>query len=268
VRTLCILFLVTLFPFAGFAQDEEYYKEEKERVPITAPDLENLYRWGPKFGIEVHSAFNYNHLLMALPIAGAFDEAIGGVGFDGGGGIRIRAYHKLSFSAGFDYAIRQFSLEYQAEEIGTGDPLDVTEKAAMHYIGFYYKTLIEISRKFHLAQTFQYTWINSYSGTASAVNQSNGAVYPKQETTKPILDGWSAGNQAELGIEFAYKWKIAPQLILKPYIAISFGLTPTLNTSIYAASPIFGNQEQNPRYANLKIGVIFETGLWLDEPRR
>ncbi|MGB1318226.1 MAG: hypothetical protein ACPG5W_08470, partial [Flavobacteriales bacterium] len=253
----------SFFVSSALAQDEDYYEPEKSRTKVTQ-EIKDLHRWGPKLGIEVHSAFNYNHMLMPPTIAGAFDRAFGGVGFDGGGGIRIRAYHKLAFSAGFDYAIRQFKLEYVAEEIGTGDALDVTEKAAMHYVGFYYKTLIELSRKFHLAQTFQYTWVYKYNGTASAVNQTNGAIYAPQATTEPILDGWSKENQAELGIEFAYKWMISPELILKPYIGISFGLTPTVHTNAYV-NGLFGQQEQNPRYANLKIGVVFETGLWLDK---
>jgi len=267
VRTLCFIFIATLFSVAGFAQDEDYYKEEEERVPITAPDLENLYRWGPKFGIEVHSAINYNHILMPPSIAGFFSKAIGGVGFDGGAGIRIRAYHKLAFATGFNYTIRQFNLKYEGEEIGTGNLLDVSEKASMHYVGFYFKTLIEISKKFHLAQTFQYAWLYRYNGTASAVNQANGNVYPNQPTTEPSPPDWTTSNQAELGVELAYKWKVAPQLILKPYVAISFGLTPVFHTNAYLAG-IFGQEEQNPRYANLKIGIIFETGLWLDEPKR
>lgn len=266
MRILLILLSFVFLASSALAQDEDYYKEEKERNHVHPSDIEDLYRWGPKFGIEVHSAFNYNHLLMPLSIAGSFDKAIGGVGFDGGGGIRIRAYHKLAFAVGFDYAIRQFDLEYLAEEIGTGDPLDVSEQGSMHYLGFYYKTLIEISKKFHLAQTFQYTWMYNYNGFARAENQNNGAISPKQPTTKPVLEGWSAGtNQAELGVEFAYKWKIAPQLILKPYLAISLGLTPTIHTDLYL-NGIFGAEEQNPRYANLKIGLIFETGLWMDKP--
>ncbi|MFT4981236.1 MAG: hypothetical protein ACI9UR_001087 [Bacteroidia bacterium] len=257
-----ILLLCLTFQF-GMAQDEDYYKPEKSRTKLSQ-ELKDLHRWGPKLGLEVHSAFNYNHMIMPFTIAGSFDKAVGGVGFDGGGGIRIRAYHKLAFAAGFDYAIRQFNLEYVAEEIGTGDALDVTEKGTMHYVGFYYKTLIELSKKFHLAQTFQYTWIYRYNGTASAVNQNTGSPYPPQPTTGPVLQDWSTENQAELGIEFAYKWMISPELILKPYIGMSFGLTPTLHTAAFLDG-IFGPAEQNPRYANLKIGIVFETGLWLDK---
>ena len=262
-----ILILCLCVPFVK-AQDEDYYQEEKSRSKSElTTDLKDLHRWGPKLGIEVHAAVNYNHMIMPPTIAGSFNKAIGGVGFDGGGGIRIRAYHKLAFAAGFDYAIRQFDLEYVAEEIGTGDALDVTEKGTMHYVGFYYKTLIELSRKFHLAQTFQYTWVYRYNGTASAVNQNSGAVYAPQNTTQPILDGWRTEDQAELGIEFAYKWMISPELILKPYIGISFGLTPTLHTNAFLDG-FFGPQEQNPRYANLKIGVVFETGVWLDKLKK
>ncbi len=265
VRILAILLLVFGSLQVSHAQDEDYYTPEKTRKSKLTSELKDLHRWGPKLGIEVHSAFNYNHMIMPPTIAGAFDKAMGGVGFDGGGGIRIRAYHKLAFAAGFDYAIRQFNLEYLAEDLATGDQLSVTEKGTMHYIGFYYKTLIELSRKFHLAQTFQYTWVYRYNGTASAIDNTNPSIiYPPQSTTEPILDGWSTDNQAELGIEFAYKWMISPELILKPYIAISFGLTPTLHTNAYV-SGIFGPQEQNPRYANLKIGVVFETGVWVDK---
>lgn len=261
---LIYVFLFFFIALSVSAQDEDYYAPQKSRT-IVADDIAELHRWGPKLGLEVHATVNYVHLLMPPTIAGSFDRAFGGVGFDGGSGIRIRAYHKLAFAGGFNYAIRQFDLEYRAEDLSSGDELAVKEKATMHYIGFYYKTLIEISKKFHLAQTFQYTWINRYIGQASAENLTNPSVfYAPQPTSEPILDGWSTENQAELGVEFAYKWKISPELILKPYIALSFAVTPALHTNAYLDG-FFGPEEQNPRFVNLRFGVIFETGLWLDK---
>lgn len=258
------LFLIVLLPGSLLAQDDDYYTPEKTRKEITT-ELKDLHRWGPKLGLEIHASVDYNHLLMPMSIAGSFERAFGGIGLDAGGGIRIRAYHKLAFAGGFNYAIRSFNLKYEAEEATTGDLLKVTEKATMHFMGFYYKTLIELSRKLHLAQTFQYTWIRQYKGTVSAENLTNPASFlPPTAITQPVLDGWSAAkNQAEIGIELAYKWMIAPELIFKPYIGISFAVTPAIHTDIYLDG-FFGPEEQNPRYVSLKLGVILETGLWLD----
>jgi len=115
VRNLYFLLLFTVLSSAVFAQDEDYYEAEKPRAPIMSePDLDNLYRWGPKFGIEAFGSVGYSHFYTPSTISGAFDKATGGFGYDAGIGGRIRIYHKLAMAFGFQFSGRGCTTAFPA----------------------------------------------------------------------------------------------------------------------------------------------------------
>lgn len=279
MRNLYFLLLFTVLSSPCFAQDEDYYEVEKPRAPIMSePDLENLYRWGPKFGIEAFGSVGYSHFYTPSTISGAFDEAIGGLGYDAGIGGRIRIYHKLAMAFGFQFSGRGYTTAFPAfAEIDTGSgfntgiatlEIDVEEKARITYLGFYIKPVIEISRKFHLAVLFRPSWQVSYKGESRQTIVSGPPSFVgstgilQDESSLELIE-----EQFELGIELAYKWVVAPQLILKPNIGINFATSGIFRTGAEIPTP-FGGWEQNPSFMTLSVGVIFETGLWLDEPKR
>ena len=279
MRNLFFLLLFTVLSSPCFAQDEDYYEVEKPRAPIMSePDLENLYRWGPKFGIEAFGSVGYSHFYTPSTISGAFDEAIGGLGYDAGIGGRIRIYHKLAMAFGFQFSGRGYTTAFPAfAEIDTGSgfntgiatlEIDVEEKARITYLGFYIKPVIEISRKFHLAVLFRPSWQVSYKGESRQTIVSGPPSFVgstgilQDESSLELIE-----EQFELGIELAYKWVVAPQLILKPNIGINFATSGIFRTGAEIPTP-FGGWEQNPSFMTLSVGVIFETGLWLDEPKR
>lgn len=267
-RLLVLYFLLPLFAIGQ--TEDDFYAPEQQRKPVSVEDVKRLYRWGPKLGLEVHAAVSYNHLQMPATIAGGFEKTSGGAGFDGGGGLRVRLFHKLAMAAGFNFAIRNFSLEYEAMDADTVNPqiFQVEESTTLYLMGFYQKTIIELSRKLHLAQTFQYTWRHRYSGRAHVENITTpGATVGSFDLDQPLLDGWSAPNgQAELGIELAYKMHIANELIIKPYFGAGFVFSPAVHTGLVLQT-LFSESEQNPSFINFRLGVIVETGLWLDGPR-
>ena len=279
MRNLYFLLLFTVLSSPCFAQDEDYYEVEKPRAPIMSePDLENLYRWGPKFGIEAFGSVGYSHFYTPSTISGAFDEAIGGLGYDAGIGGRIRIYHKLAMAFGFQFSGRGYTTAFPAfAEIDTGSgfntgiatlEIDVEEKARITYLGFYIKPVIEISRKCHLAVLFRPSWQVSYKGESRQTIVSGPPSFVgstgilQDESSLELIE-----EQFELGIELAYKWVVAPQLILKPNIGINFATSGIFRTGAEIPTP-FGGWEQNPSFMTLSVGVIFETGLWLDEPKR
>jgi hypothetical protein len=271
------LLLMLVLPTVASGQDtDEYYAPEAERVVISADEVKRLYRWGPKLGIELHAAIDYNHLQVPMSIAGGFEKATGGVGMDAGGGLRVRLYHKLAMAAGFNFAIRNYALGYEAMDVDTVNPqtYKVEENVTMYLMGFYQKTIIELSRKIHLAQTFQYTWLHRYKGRVNVENLTTpSSIIAPFDTDEPLLYGWSApSGQAELGLELAYKLHIANELIIKPYFGLGYVFTPAVHTGILMQTPsLFGaasEVEQNPSFINLRLGVIFETGLWTDRPKR
>ena len=90
---------------------------------------------------------------------------------------------------------------------------------------------------------------NLIGSTGTLQNESSFELEPKQ---------------FELGLEFAYKWMIAPQLILKPHIGINFATSAIFHTGAEIPTP-FGGWEQNPSFMTLRFGAIFETGLWMDQ---
>jgi hypothetical protein len=268
VRIFSTILLLCLTFQIGMAQDEDYYKAEKSRDPITTSDLNHLYRWGPKLGIEAFGSIGYSHFYTPLTISGAFDKAKGGFGYDGGIGIRIRVYHKLSIATGFVLSGRGYEMGFPAEaDTGNGGTqiweIDVSEKANITYTGFYIKPGIELSRKFHLAVLFKQTWQIAYKGestqTVTAPASAAGSTGTFPETSVELEP-----SQFELGLEFAYKWNIAPQMILKPHIGINFATSGIFHTGAELPTP-FGGWEQNPSFMTLRFGVIFETGLWLDK---
>ncbi len=268
MKYLAVL-LLSLLPLLALAQvEDDYYAPEEKRAVVTKEQVRDMSRWGPKLGIELHVAVAYNHLMVPGSIAGAFSKSMGGVGMDAGGGIRVRLYHKLAMAGGFNFAIRNYSLSYEATNGDTINPhtLAVEEDVTMYFMGFYHKTIFEVSRKIHLALAFQYTWINQYKGHAAVEDLTDPTIiYAPMDLDRPLLDGWtSTTEQAELGIEFAYKLHIAPELIIKPYLGLGMVFSPAVHTG-YSVVGLFGESEQNPNFVNLRLGVIIETGLWLDK---
>lgn len=277
MRNTIFLLIFLLISSAVFAQDEDYYEEAKKREPIAVSDLQNLYRWGPKFGIEAFGSIGYSHFYTPATITGAFDEAVGGLGYDAGIGGRIRIYHKLAIAFGFQFSGRGYNIGFPAyAEVDTGSgsnigtatlDFDVQERANITYLGFYIKPVIELSRKFHLAVLFHPSWQLQYRGESTQTITGGPSSYIgstgtlQNESSLELIE-----EQFELGLEFAYKWNIAPQLILKPNIGINFATSGIFHTGAELPTP-FGPWEQNPSFMTLRFGVIFETGLWLDNPK-
>lgn len=257
-----------------FAQDDDYYAPEKTVPPPVQVDLNDLHRWGPKLGIEASGSIGYSHMFTPATIQGGFERAVGGLGYDIGLGARIRIYHKLAIAFGFQYSGRGYSMALTAfSEVDTGNgtatvDVDVSEKMRMQYIGFYIKPVIELSRKFHLGILFRPSWelLGQRRGTSTQAivgGPSNliGSIgiLEDQSSFETIPE------QFELGLEFAYKWMIAPQLILKPHFGINFATSGIFRTGAEIPTP-FGGWEQNPSFMTLRLGVSFETGLWMDQP--
>ncbi len=279
VKFSSTLLFLCLFSLCALAQDEDYYAPEKIREPVTQVDLNELHRWGPKLGIEAWGSVGYSHFYTPSTIQGGFQKAVGGLGYDVGVGPRIRIYHKLAIAFGFQFSGRGYTMELPAiAEIDTGTApnnglatidVDVSEQMDLKYLGFYIKPVIELSRKFHLAVIFHPSWelvkkrkgystqtivggpANLIGSTGTLQNEASFELEPKQ---------------FELGLEFAYKWMIAPQLILKPHIGINFATSAIFHTGAEIATP-FGGWEQNPSFMTLRFGAIFETGIWMDKPK-
>lgn len=245
---------------------------------MSQDELNELYRWGPKLGIEAWGSIGYSHFYTPTTIQGGFYKAVGGFGYDAGLGARIRLYHKLAMAFGFQFSGRGYNISFPAyAEIDTGTganratariDLDVKEKAQITYMGFYIKPVIELSRKFHLGVIFHPSWQLKYKGTSSqTITGGPPSVIGSSGTIKDQSSLQLIKKQFELGIEFAYKWTIAPQLIVKPHIGINFATSGIFHTGAKLPTP-FGGWEQNPSFMTLRFGVILETGLWLDKPEK
>lgn len=261
--------LLLLLPLWSLAQDEEYYAPEKTRQTMTT-ELKDLHRWGPKLGLEANVSIGYSHFYAPSTISGAFYKQTGGFGYDLGLGLRVRIRHKLAIATGFNFSGRGYNIGFPAyAEIDTGGgalvlEFDVYEKAQINYLGFYIKPLIEISRKFHLGILFHPMWQIRYRGRST---QTITSPPPYSGSVGTLVDESSlylVEKQFELGFEFAYKWVISPEMILKPHIGLNFAVTPIFHTGAELPTP-FGGWEQNPSFMTLRFGVIFETGLWLDK---
>lgn len=271
-RILPLVFF--LFAHAALAQDDDYYDPENSRVEQPSVDLKELHRWGPKLGIEAHGSIGYSHYYVPMTISGAFAKATGGFGYDGGVGVRIRLYHKLAIAGGFTFSGRGYDVQYMAGATGTNAngqqvtyEFDVFEKARLTFVGFYIKPVIELSRKFHLAILFHPGWLLTYRGESLVVGTAPASIAGQRDTLndQPPVEGFE-NKLFEFGLEFSYKWNIAPQLILKPHIGLNFATSPIFHTGAELPTP-FGPWEQNPSFMTLRVGVIFETGLWMDEPK-
>ena len=277
MRNLFLLFILLLPSISLLAQDDDYYKEEQKRAPVTDSDLKDLYRWGPKFGIEAFGSVGYSHFYTPTTISSAFYKATGGFGYDAGIGGRIRIYHKLVMAFGFQFSGRGYNIGFPAyAEVDTGTApnrgtatldFDVYEKANITYLGFYIKPVIELSRKFHLAILFHPSWQLKYKGESTQTITGGPQSYVGSTGT---LQNESSveieKKQFELGLEFAYKWMVAPQFIIKPHIGINLATSAIFHTGAEIPTP-FGGWEQNPSFMTLRVGVILETGLWMDQPK-
>ncbi|TNF25781.1 MAG: hypothetical protein EP314_06395 [Bacteroidetes bacterium] len=267
--------LLLLLTFADlFAQDEDYYAPEKTRPVVTEQELNQLYRWGPKLGIEAYGSIGYSHFYAPPTISGAFDKTNGGFGYDAGVGARIRIYHKLAIGFGYAFSGRGYNMSLMAQaEVDTGNgtaivDVRVDEKANMTYMGFYIKPIIELSRKFHLALLFKQTYMLTYRGTSTQTITGGpsswvGSVGVLQNESSMEIEP----QLFEFGLEFAYKWTIAPQFIMKPHIGINFGTSAIFHTGAELPTP-FGGWEQNPSFMTLRLGVIFESGVWMDKLKK
>lgn len=259
-----------LIGFSVSAQETDYYNPDETPKPVTQEDLNELHRWGPKLGIEAHASIGYSHYYAPPTISGAFSKTTGGFAYDLGAGVRIRLYHKLAMAAGLTYCGRGYDVQYFAggeDGSGTIYEFDVYEQANLTYIGFYIKPVIEISKKFHLAVLFHPAWRLTYTGESLVVGVAPSSIAGQRDTlqnTPPLED--FEDNLFEIGLELAYKWKISPQLILKPHLGINIATTAIFHTGAELPTP-FGGWEQNPSFMSIRFGVIFETGLWMDKPK-
>jgi hypothetical protein len=273
VRNLFPFFVFILLSVSALAQDDDYYKEEEQRAPVSELDLQELNRWGPKFGIEAHGCIGYSHFYVPSTIAANFSRSVGALAFDAGIGFRIRIFHKLAIATGFNLSGRGYNTEYSAQaEADTGNgsiilDMVVAESARRTFAGFYIKPIIELSRKFHLAVLFHQSWEIRYMGESRRTVTSGPPAYIglvevlENESSLP-----SQKSQFEIGLEFAYKWVIAPQFIIKPHIGINLATSAIFHTGAEMPTP-FGGWEQNPSFMTLRLGVIFEMGIWMDQPK-
>lgn len=269
VKNTFLIFVLALVSVGAFGQDGDYYEPEKVRKPVSQEEVLELNKWGPKLGIELSGSIGYSHYYTPPTISGAFSKTTGGFAYDLGLGLRIRLYHKLAIAAGVAYTGRGYDVKYFG---GYEDPngviyeSEVSEQANLTYIGFYIKPVIELSRKFHLAVLFHPAWRLTYRGESLVVYTAPSSVAGSRDTlqnTPPVL-GFE-DDLFEVGLELGYKWNISPQLILKPHIGINFATSAIFHTDIEIFTP-FGGWEQNPSFMTLRFGVIFETGLWMDQP--
>lgn len=267
------IFLFSIIGISAYAQDEDYYAPEKTRKPVTQEEINELNRWGPKLGIEAFGSIGYSHFYTPATITGGFEKANGGFGYDAGIGVRIRIYHKLAIATGFVFSGRGYHMALlgQAEvDTGSGKALleiHVDEKANMTYAGFYIKPIIELSRKFHLAILFKQSYQLSYKGRSIQTITAGPASWIGSTGVIPDDSSFEIEKkQFELGLEFAYKWMVAPQFIMKPHIGINFATSAIFHTGADLPTP-FGGWEQNPSFMTLRLGVILETGLWMDKPK-
>lgn len=278
VKNTFLIFVLALVSVGAFGQDGDYYEPEKVRKPVSQEEVLELNKWGPKLGIELWGSVGYSHFYTPSTISGGFEKAVGGFGYDAGLGARIRIYHKLAIAFGFQFSGRGYSMDLPATaEIDTGTApnngpaiieVDVSERMNTQYIGFYIKPVIELSRKFHLGIIFHPSWELVRNRKGQSRQTIVGGPANLIGSTGVLEDESSfelEPKQFELGLEFAYKWMIAPQLILKPHIGINFATSAIFHTGAEIPTP-FGGWEQNPSFMTLRFGVIFETGLWMDQP--
>lgn len=273
VRIIPLVFFLVM-SLSLFAQDGDYYEPEEVRKPVTQEDLNQLYRWGPKMGIEAFGCIGYSQFYAPATISGAFDKKNGSIAFDAGIGARMRIYHKLAIGFGYIFSGRGYNIGFMAQaEVDTGNgtallDIQVDETAHMTYMGFYIKPIIELSRKFHLAVLFRQTYMFTYKGTSTQTITGGpqswvGSVGVLKDESSMEIEP----KQFELGLEFAYKWVIAPQFIMKPHIGINIGTSAIFHTGAELPTP-FGGWEQNPSFMTIRLGVILETGLWMDQLKK
>ena len=263
-------FLIALFlawAAIGHAQDDDYYAPpQKEAKPFKKEEAKKLMDkspnrlYGPKLGIEAHAYLTYSAFVPSLPLMGFFTNYSGGVGFDGGLGLRLRVRKRFSIGLGFRYSIRQFSMEYPviAEyPNGVQEEVQVTDEVAMFMPGLYLRPQWSLGKRIYLGPFVQFNFIGINKVTTSAISPMYGPVTP---TESPIIQSYSV--QLDLGIHAGYRIHVADQLIIKPGLELGLGLAPAFHTGLYTQG---SRTEENAKFVNIRIGAVFEFGVWFDK---
>ena len=267
-RILSGLFIMVLvvWAVAGHAQEDDYFTPpQKEAKPFKKEEAKKLMDrspnklYGPKLGIEAHAYLTYSGFTASLPLMGFFEKATGGVAFDGGVGLRLRVRKRFGMALGFRYSIRQFTIQYPVTGLmpnGQTLPLTVTEDVAMFMPGFYIRPQWELGKRFYLGPQIQFNaiGINKIDRT---VDSSLGPVQLNPDRS-PVIHAYSV--QLDMGVHAGFKLHVADQLIIKPGVELGLGLAPA-----FVVQDDTGQNYSAGRFICLRIGAVFEFGVWFDK---
>ena len=158
MRRLLILLFVPL-AFTAIAQDDDYFKPEKERrsnrTSIESFLKGNKFPHHEKLTLEAFGNVSYSQVLDLYSLFSSVEVGFGG---DFGVGLRVRLYRKLAIVVGGTYSnkVAQYNYEVQFFSGGFGE---ASIRMRNQYAGFYGKLQLEFTRKFWMALHFEKTFV-------------------------------------------------------------------------------------------------------------
>jgi hypothetical protein len=257
MRRLLILLFVPL-AFTAIAQDDDYFKPEKERrsnrTSIESFLKGNKFPHHEKLTLEAFGNVSYSQVLDLYSL---FSSVEGGFGGDFGVGLRVRLYRKLAIVVGGTYSnkVAQYNYEVQFFSGGFGE---ASIRMRNQYAGFYGKLQLEFTRKFWMALHFEKTFVFNQVLKEQTVTPSGGQAYPDTNLYQ-LHFPFGLIDQFDVGLNIGMRFPLGAFMQIKPFIALQVATSGIMRTNAYGPKLPFGNVgEINPSFVHLKLGAIFE----------
>jgi len=255
---LIILFLFPAYQIFSQSDTNNYkIKEVGSIITFTNDTKKNMPNY-PNFACEVNIGTNYTFLFSPKQLSNVIDGKGGMYNYDIGFGLKFRLKNK--FYLGINYSYFQYSLDQNYQAIveynnDTSAIYNISEEGKVYNKGINIFVEYEGNKLFYnLGMSF--SLFSKYQGFRTINNKNK---YKISEDNYIVTDKYS--KDIKLIFKFGYNKKLRPELIIKPFLSMSYSFSPVYHTRYFITKENGSEKELNMHFAAITIGISVDYGI-------
>lgn len=243
----------------------ENRKVEEVGKEITSSIEENKVKIKyPDFACELNAGTNYTHLFIPQKLINAISGNGGLFNLNAGIGFKFRLKNKIYMGFGYGYWENSLDQNYQATYEYNNDSsvvYDIAEegrvcnKGAYVYIG-------QEREKMFFRLGLSMGFFTQFNGDRIVYNKT--AIISNNKIAKDnyiITDKYI--RDLKIFLKFGYNKKYSPNLIVKPYLSVSYSFSPAYHTWYFITKDNDNDKELNMHFATFSLGISVDVGMAL-----
>lgn len=220
----------------------------------------------PDNACELNIGTNYTYLFLPKQITNAINGNGGMYNLDVSGGLKFRLKKGIYLGLGYGYWEYSLDQSYQATIGYDNDSsivYDIVEegkvcnKGAYFYIG-------EEREKIFYRLGLSMGIFTQYKGFRSIYNQT-GMIHRDKITEDNYIITDKYSRDIKLFLKFGYNNNITSNLIIKPYLLLSYSFSPVYHTRYYTTDENGNKKEMNMHFATFNFGISVDLGMGLSK---